>query len=67
MRISPNSVRQRKKTVLLMRKTVLTGRQQTPQRISLEQYNREIDEVLAAFEAGNYITQEEMEKRAAKW
>ena len=35
--------------------------------ISIEQYNKEIDEALAEVEAGNYITQEEMEKQAAKW
>jgi predicted transcriptional regulator len=33
----------------------------------LEQYNKEIDEALAVVEAGNYITQDEMEKRVAEW
>jgi predicted transcriptional regulator len=56
-----------KKSVLLMLKTFLQSRQQSKSRISLEQYNREIDEALAEAETGNYITQEEMEKRAAKW
>jgi hypothetical protein len=56
-----------KKSVLLMLKTFLQERQQSAQRISLEEYNREIDEAIAAFEAGNFISQEEMEKRAAKW
>ena len=50
-----------------MLKTFLLERQQSFERINLEQYNREIEEAIAAFEAGDYITQEEMEKRAAKW
>jgi predicted transcriptional regulator len=56
-----------KKSVVLMLKAFLQQRNQDTGRISLEQYNKEIDEALAEVEAGNYITQEEMEKRAAKW
>jgi predicted transcriptional regulator len=56
-----------KKSVLLMLKTFLAGRTDVANSISIEQYNKEIDEVLAQSEAGNYITQEEMEKQAAKW
>ena len=56
-----------KKSVVLMLKAFLQQRNQDTDRISLEQYNKEIDEALAEVEAGNYITQEEMEKRAAKW
>jgi predicted transcriptional regulator len=37
------------------------------QRISIEQYNKEIAEAMAEAAAGNYITQEEMEKEAASW
>jgi predicted transcriptional regulator len=55
-----------KKSVLLMLRTFLSGRE-TSQHISLDEYNREIDEALAEAEAGEFITQEEMEKRAAKW
>jgi predicted transcriptional regulator len=50
-----------------MLKTFLQRRNEDTDRISLEQYNKEIDEALAEAEAGNYITQKEMEKRAAKW
>lgn len=56
-----------KKSVLLMLKTFLKGRSEDTVRISIEQYNREIDEALAEAEAGDFITQEEMEKKAAKW
>ena len=56
-----------KKSVLLMLKTFLSGRKAADGRIGLDDYNREIDEALAEVEAGNYITQEEMEARATKW
>ncbi|MDB5278404.1 MAG: hypothetical protein JWR61_3359 [Ferruginibacter sp.] len=56
-----------KKSVLLMLKTFLAGRSNTADHISIEQYNKEIEEALEQAEAGNYITQEEMEKQAAKW
>ena len=57
-----------KKSVLLMLKTFLQGRnQRSAGRISIEQYNKEIDEALAQVAEGYFITQDEMEKRAAKW
>lgn len=56
-----------RKSVLLMLKTFLQRRPKNDGRISLEQYNKEIDEALAEVAAGNYITQEEMEKQAARW
>ena len=56
-----------RKSVLLMLKTFLKRRNEDTDRISMEQYNKEIDEALTEVEAGNYITQDEMEKRAAKW
>lgn len=56
-----------KKSILQMLKTFVKGRDQEPERISIEQYNQEIDEALAEVAGGDYITQEEMEKQAAKW
>ena len=56
-----------KKSVLQLLKTFLHRRNEDTGRISIEQYNKEIDEALAEVEAGNYITQKEMEKQAAKW
>jgi hypothetical protein len=56
-----------KKSVVQMLKTFLKGRQDNPGRISIEQYNKEIDEAIAEVASGNHITQEEMERRAAKW
>ena len=56
-----------KKSVLLLLRTFLESRTKTTDPIVIEQYNKEIDEALAEAEAGNYITQAEMEKQAAKW
>ncbi len=56
-----------KKSVLLMLKTFFRGRSPESQPTNIEQYNKEIDEAIVEMEAGNYISQEEMEKLAAKW
>ncbi len=56
-----------KKSVLLMLKTFLRSRGEQTDKASIDQYNREIDEALAEESKGNYITQDEMEKRASKW
>jgi len=37
------------------------------ERISIEQYNKEIDEAEIDIENGNYYTQEEVEKMAKEW
>ncbi len=56
-----------KKSVLLMLKTFLRRRGEQIDSAGIDQYNREIDEALAEEAKGDYITQEEMEKRAKKW
>ena len=35
--------------------------------ISIEQYNRELDEAEAAIDKGEYFTQSEVEKMSKKW
>jgi predicted transcriptional regulator len=37
------------------------------ERISVEQYNRELDESIAQIERGEFYTQEEVEKMAEEW
>lgn len=56
-----------KKSVLQMLETFLKNRSELQERISLEQYNREIDEAMDEAAAGDYISQEEMEREASKW
>lgn len=36
-------------------------------RISIEQYNRELNEAIARIDSGKFITQEDLEKEAVKW
>jgi hypothetical protein len=36
-------------------------------RISIEQYNKELDEANARIESGEFITQEDLEKEASQW
>ncbi|MBN9381905.1 MAG: hypothetical protein J0H74_14135 [Chitinophagaceae bacterium] len=56
-----------KKSVLQMLKTFLKGREKRVPRISIEQYNKEIDEANARVEAGEYYTHEEIVRMAKDW
>ena len=38
-----------------------------PGPVSIEQYNKEIDEAIARVEAGEFFTMEEVEKMAKEW
>ena len=56
-----------KKSILSMLKTFLHQRAEDSAGVTIEQYNDEINESLAEAAKGNYITQEEMGKKAAGW
>lgn len=56
-----------KKSVLQMLKAFARDRKRKPARISIEQYNREIDEAVARVEAGEFYTHEEVERIAKEW
>jgi hypothetical protein len=56
-----------KKSVLQMLKTFVKGRDVKASRITIEQYNREIDEAIARVESGEFYTQEEAERMAKDW
>ena len=43
------------------------GIKESSERISLEQYNKELDEAEADIEAGNYYTMEEARKISSQW
>ena len=47
--------------------TMLNNESEEPQRIILEQYNKEIDEAIEDVEKGNIYTQEEARKIANQW
>jgi hypothetical protein len=53
-----------KKSVLQMLKTFLKDREVKTPRVSIGQYNKEIDEAIARVEAGEFYTQEEAERLA---
>jgi hypothetical protein len=38
-----------------------------PQRLTIEQYNKELDEAVARIDAGRFVTHDEAEKQAASW
>jgi len=57
-----------KKSLLAMIKNFLTSpSNESPNRISIEQYNKELDEAEAEFEKGEYITHEQMKKKIKQW
>jgi hypothetical protein len=56
-----------KKSVLQMLKTFVKGREKKAPRISIEQYNKEIDEAIARVEAGEFYTHEEVEQMSKEW
>jgi predicted transcriptional regulator len=56
-----------KKSVLQMLKTFVKGRETKASRVSIEQYNQELQEAEAEYERGEYATHEEFVKQIKKW
>jgi len=56
-----------KKSVVQMLKTFLNGRQEITGRISIEQYNKEIDEAMEEVKRGETYSHEEVVKLAKDW
>ena len=56
-----------KKSVLQMLKTFVKGREVKISRVTIEQYNKEIDEAIARVESGEFYTHEEAERMAKEW
>lgn len=56
-----------KKSVLQLLKTFVKGRHVFPERIPIEQYNRELEASEKEIEAGHFTTQEDLEKEIEKW
>jgi hypothetical protein len=50
-----------------MLKTFVKGREKKTTRVSVEQYNKEIDDAIARVEAGEFITLEELERMSKEW
>jgi predicted transcriptional regulator len=56
-----------KKSVIQMLKTFLQGRKENDKYITLEQYNKELQEAEEEFERGDYITHDELLKQIKQW
>ena len=56
-----------KKSVLEMLKTFLKDRIKGINRVSLEQYNKEIEEAIGRVESGDFDDQDEIEKLSKDW
>lgn len=56
-----------KKSILLMLKTFLKDRRENPGRITVEQYNKELDEAIEEIEKGEVYTHEEVVKMSKAW
>jgi predicted transcriptional regulator len=56
-----------KKSVLQMLKTFVKARESKASRVSIEQYNQELQEAEAEFEKGEYVSHEEFVKQIKKW
>ena len=56
-----------KKSILGVIKSFIHLKKEEKHHISIEQYNKEIDEALAQVKAGNYTTHEELEKEMEQW
>ena len=55
-----------KKSIIDMIKSFLQPTEKGD-RISIEQYNKEIDEAMARIDAGKFTTHEDVEKEMEKW
>lgn len=56
-----------KKSVILMLKTFLRGRNEGQELMSMEKYNQELDDAEAEFERGEYLSHEEALKQMKDW
>jgi hypothetical protein len=56
-----------KKSVVELLKTFMKSRRNQPDRITIEQYNKELDEAMERVGRGEYTTFEDLEKEMKSW
>ncbi|MBC7553072.1 MAG: hypothetical protein H7257_03740 [Taibaiella sp.] len=56
-----------KKSVLSVINSFLKHKNDEPKRITIEEYNKELEEAESEIDNGEFITQEEMKKRVSLW
>ncbi len=59
--------KEEKLSLLGVIKSFMHLKKEEAHRISIDQYNDEIDEALAQVKTGNYVTHEELEKEMEQW
>ena len=59
--------KEEKESILGVIKSFLSLKNDSSERISIEQYNRELDEALKDVREGNVYTQEQAEKISSEW
>jgi len=63
----PLLANEEKQSILSVITSFIKLKESLPKRISIEQYNRELDEAEAEMNAGNFISQEDAKKQAEAW
>jgi hypothetical protein len=58
---------QQKKSVIQMLKVFLNGKVENKDRISIEQYNKELDEAIEQIKSGEVFSHEEVVKMSKTW
>ena len=58
---------QQKKSVIQMLKVFLNGKVENKKRISIEQYNKELDEAMEQIKKGEVYSHEEVVKMSKTW
>lgn len=56
-----------KESILAVIRSFLNLKKENSARISVEQYNREVNESINEYKKGNYISQEDLENEAGEW
>ena len=55
------------KLILLIRNLLQYGKEKPEERISIEQYNQEIDEAVARYKKGKYISHDAVKEMSKNW
>jgi hypothetical protein len=56
-----------KKSLLSVIRSFLKNKETTPTRLTIEEYNKEIEEAMTRVKNGEFYTHEEVEEMAKKW
>lgn len=63
--LSPLTTEQKELVVRLIKSFI--NQKDSTSRISIEQYHKEVNEAMKEAKAGNYVTQDELERESSLW